>query len=74
VNGHCCDTMRENVERTCDRHPDRFDCPDCLVAYSERTGAYGLIVHDGGRSSVAIRFCPWCGAELSRRTGAVVVT
>jgi phosphomannomutase len=24
--------------RTCDRHPDRFDCPDCLVTHSERTG------------------------------------
>jgi hypothetical protein len=23
-----------------------------------------LIVHDGGRSVIRIRFCPWCGTRL----------
>lgn len=61
---HCCEDMRREVERTCDRHPDRFDCPDCLVHFSERTRGYGLIVHDGGSSTVRLSFCPWCGAKL----------
>jgi hypothetical protein len=56
--------MRRQVEAACDRHPDRHDCPDCLVGYSPRFREYGLLVHDGGSSSVRIRFCPWCGARL----------
>lgn len=61
---HCCDMMRSNVENGCDLHPDRFECPDALVHYSERTRRYGLIIHGGGQSVIAIRFCPWCGARL----------
>jgi hypothetical protein len=56
--------MRRQLERVCNQHPDRFDCPDCLVHYSARFREYGLIVHDGGSSSCLIRFCPWCGARL----------
>jgi hypothetical protein len=56
--------MRREVERQCDQHPDRFDCPDCLVAYSPRFREYGLIIHDGGGSVMRIRFCPWCGTVL----------
>jgi len=61
---HCCEMMRSNVESTCDLHPDGFDCPDCLIDYSARRGTCGLIVHDGGRSAIAIAHCPWCGAKL----------
>lgn len=61
---HCCDDMRREAERVCDRHPNRFDCPDCLVCYSPKFREWGLIVHDGGSSSVGIRFCPWCGTQL----------
>jgi hypothetical protein len=60
---HCCDRMREAAENVCDEHPDRFDCPDCLVSRF-LDGRYGLIIHDGGSSVVIIRFCPWCGTEL----------
>lgn len=56
--------MRRQVERVCDAHPGRWDCPDCLVAYSPNRGGYGLMIHDGGTASVRIRFCPWCGAKL----------
>jgi hypothetical protein len=56
--------MRRQVERVCDQHPNRFDCPDCLVSYSPRFREYGLIVHDGGTAVSGIRFCPWCGARL----------
>ena len=61
---HCCEDMRRQVEAVCDRHPDRQDCPDALVGYTPRFREYGLIVHDGGTSSVGIRFCPWCGSRL----------
>jgi hypothetical protein len=63
----CCDEMRAQVERTCDLHPDRWDCPDCLVAYSPVRGEFGLMIHDGGTASIQIRFCPWCGTRLSGR-------
>lgn len=56
--------MRRNVEAVCGQHPDRHDCPDCLVEYVDHLREYGLIIHDGGTSSLQIRFCPWCGARL----------
>ncbi len=61
---HCCDMMRANVEKACDQHPDPFECTDHLVHFWPKSGDYGLIIHDGGRSCVTINFCPWCGAEL----------
>ncbi|WP_430444133.1 DUF6980 family protein [Sphingorhabdus contaminans] len=59
---HCCEMMRSNVENICDMHPDRFDCPDCLIDYSE--DSYGLIIHDGGHSVITISYCPWCATKL----------
>ena len=61
---HCCDEMRRQVETVCDRHPDRHDCPDALVGYSTLRREYGLLVHDGGTSSLRIGYCPWCGSHL----------
>ena len=56
--------MSEMVAYTCDQHPDRFDCPDCLVSYLPKFDEYGLIIHNGGSSSMSIQFCPWCGTRL----------
>lgn len=61
---HCCDRMKQEVEYVCEQHPNRFECPDCLLHFSPKHRQYGLIVHDGGKSSIGIRFCPWCGAAL----------
>ena len=61
---HCCDEMARQVDHRCDTHPDPFDCPDNLVHYAARFDEYGLIVHDGGSSSVRVEYCPWCGAKL----------
>ena len=61
---HCCEAMGRAVEFACDQHSDRFDCPDCLIHYSPEFREYGLIIRDGGSSSVVIRFCPWCGSAL----------
>lgn len=60
----CCEDMRLDLERLCDLHPERWDCPDCLVWYSASQNGYGLIIHDGGESYLRIRFCPWCGTAL----------
>jgi hypothetical protein len=62
--------MRRRVGRVCGLHPDRFACPDSLVHYRPRSREYGLIVHDGGSSSVRIWFCPWCGGRLPASPGA----
>ncbi len=66
----CCEEMRAQVERTCDLHPDRWDCPDCLVTRSPR-GTFGLMIHDGGPASVRIRFCPWCGTQFPDHDGFI---
>ncbi len=64
MESHCCKDMRREVERVCLQHPNRFDCPDCLINYSPQYREYGLIVHDGGTSVIDIQYCPWCGKPL----------
>jgi len=59
---YCCDRMKFDLEQVCDQHPDRFDCPDNLVARVR--GGFGLIVRNGADGLIEIRFCPWCGTEL----------
>jgi len=59
--------MRREVDKICDLHHDRFDCPDCLIHFSPFQRTYGLIVHDGGSSTLGIDFCPWCGSSLRDR-------
>lgn len=61
---HCCEMMRSNVESVCEQHPDRHDCPDCLIDYRPNGPSYGIMVHDGGSSMIAIAYCPWCGTKL----------
>jgi hypothetical protein len=61
---HCCDMMRSNVENTCEKHSDRYDCPDCLVDFWENSNRYVLMIHDGGAGGISINYCPWCGTKL----------
>ncbi|WP_028413903.1 DUF6980 family protein [Bacillus sp. 278922_107] len=61
---HCCDYMNYHVNFTCDIHSDPFECPDNLILFDKMNKEYGLIIHDGGSSTIGISFCPWCGAEL----------
>ncbi|MEJ2459563.1 MAG: hypothetical protein P8Y58_16035 [Novosphingobium sp.] len=56
--------MRAQVELTCEEHPDRSGCPDCLIGYHTSSGLYGILIHDGGSSMAAINYCPWCGTQL----------
>lgn len=66
---HCCDHMTAAVTHVCGQHAGPFECPDNLVLYDHAYDEYGLVIHDGGPSTVRIRFCPWCGKPLpqSRR-------
>ncbi|MFJ7974350.1 DUF6980 family protein [Peribacillus sp. NPDC096379] len=34
------------------------------IYYNDKFGEYGLIIHDGGTSSLIIDDCPWCGTKL----------
>ena len=61
---HCCEAMARQVTWHCDHHDDPFDCADVVVLFSARFQEYGLIIHDGGTSSIGIDFCPWCGQRL----------
>ena len=64
MKNHCCDRMNDEVGTECPEHSDPFECPDAIVHYSEEFDEYGIIVHDGGNSVVAIEYCPWCGKKL----------
>jgi len=59
---YCCEMMRADLTRLCSIHARREDCPDALIAVFG--DSYGLYVHDGGSSVIAISFCPWCGQRL----------
>lgn len=60
---YCCEFMKGELERTCEWHEDRFDCGDNVV-HRKEDGTYGLMIHDGGRSTYVMYFCPWCGKNL----------
>lgn len=64
MNNHCCETMKEQVNIKCKLHANSFDCPDILITYDRKFDEYGLIIHDGGSSSLEITYCPWCGSKL----------
>lgn len=65
VTDHCCEAMARQVNWHRDsQHDDPFDCPDALVFFNPKFQEYGLIIHDGGRSTVEIYYCPWCGQRL----------
>lgn len=61
---HCCEDMDYHVNFECDMHRDLFECPDKIVIYDNEEDDYGLIIHDGGTSSIRIAFCPWCSSKL----------
>ncbi|MFE8700810.1 DUF6980 family protein [Cytobacillus sp. FJAT-54145] len=61
---HCCEDMDYHANFKCHIRESPFECPDKVIIFDEVDKDYGLIIHDGGSSSIGIVFCPWCGAEL----------
>lgn len=60
----CCEDMDYHVNFKCDIHEDPFECPGKIIVFDTKDNDYGLIIHDGGSSSIGIDFCPWCGSKL----------
>ena len=61
---HCCEDMTYHVNFKCDIHENPFECADKIIIFDGKDNDYGLIIHDGGSSSIGIAFCPWCGSTL----------
>lgn len=63
----CCSRMSDMLQARGEHDP--FADPDVLVHYDPKFDEYGLVIHDGGSSTVGIEYCPWCGRRLpeSRR-------
>ena len=61
---YCCAALEQVLTHTCDQHPDPYDCPDSILVYLPKFDEVLIVIHDGGRSGVRIRFCPWCGTRL----------
>ena len=64
MKNYCCEDMEYHVTFNCDIHENPFNCPDQLIYFDKDNKEYGLIIHDGGSSTIAIEFCPWCGNKL----------
>jgi len=56
--------MRNQLEWKCGEHGSQSDCPDAVITRTNK--GFGLIIHDGGSSFIAIDYCPWCGMELAK--------
>ena len=66
---HCCPDMAAAVNYVCPHHQyNPQACPDKLITFSATRRQYGLLIHDGGSSYRQIRFCPFCGAQLTEST------
>lgn len=63
---YCCKRMKEQVEHRCEQHPSPFDCPDNIIYHNPKKNIYGLIIHDGGPSFLEIKYCPFCGQDITK--------
>lgn len=61
----CCAAMRDQLAIDCPDHgPDPYACPDAVIVRDSQ-GRYGIPIHDGGSSYIAINHCPWCGMPIA---------
>ncbi len=49
--------MTKQVNFKCEEHSNPFGCPDNQIYYNDKFDEYGLIIHDGGTSSLIIDDC-----------------
>lgn len=63
-----CVHVAYHASKKCDQHNDPWECDVTLVrGKDESANQFGIPVRDGGRSFIAIQFCPWCGTPLSEK-------
>lgn len=60
----CCENMCNFTRKDNGDDASIYQNPDILIAYIPKFNEYGIIIHDGGESSIQINYCPWCGAKL----------
>jgi len=63
---HCCEPMARASTFDCATCAGEFECPDSVITFRPDTSYWGLIIHDGGTSSIQIAHCPWCGKQLPK--------
>ena len=59
-----CVHMAAHVTADCEEHPDPWDCPDRIIVQLG-PGEYAIPIRDGGRSGIALKYCPWCATPLT---------
>lgn len=59
-----CVHIADQVTKACPDHTEAADCSDILISYFAKFDEYSIAARDGSTSSVAIRYCPWCGIAL----------
>jgi len=62
---HCCEIMDGNI-RTQEPRVAEADKRDASIEYLSDHGVY-LIAQNNESFIYQIRYCPWCGADLSSR-------
>lgn len=60
----CCEMLAEHLNKTCEQHADPYDCCDSVLIGPPLKSRWGLPIHDGSHSYIAIEFCPFCGTKL----------
>lgn len=59
--------MKDNVEKECDIHESKYECPDYIIDYNEKFDEYWIVIHWDSFSHIVINFCPWCGKRLKSK-------
>lgn len=68
--GFCCSMMAGNSTSSCTEHADDpASCPDVTIAHSDQHGPGLPIPGTAGGGQICIRFCPWCGTDLTAGDG-----
>lgn len=61
---YCCEQMKYFISR----NDSEFNSDD-IIYYIPEFDEYGIVIHDGGSSSITIEYCPWCGKNYLIQKG-----